>query len=63
MANADDRTHAGSATSQWAQLVVAEQKALIDRLKALQRDTTGAERLLHSFEDQLRRLTVRQHVS
>ena len=37
-----------------AQSVIAEQKALIDRLKAAQQDTAGAERLLRSFEDQLR---------
>ena len=38
-----------------AQHIVAEQKALIGRLKAARRDTTEAERLLRSFEDQLRR--------
>jgi hypothetical protein len=55
-----------------AQRIVAEQKALIDRLKAARRDTAGAERLLRSFEDherllrgfeELCRLTVGQHVS
>jgi hypothetical protein len=40
-----------------AQLIVIEQAALIGRLKAAGRDTTGAERLLRSFEDQLRLIT------
>jgi hypothetical protein len=43
-----------------AQLIVIEQKALIARLTVAGRDTTGAERLLRSFEDQLRRLTARE---
>jgi hypothetical protein len=59
MADADDRTTQAARHVTVAQLIVTEQKALIDRLKAAQRDTTGAERLLRSFEDQLRRLTAR----
>jgi hypothetical protein len=57
--------------SQW-QRIVAEQKALIDRLRAARRETAGAERLLRTFEDherllrgfeKLRRLTVGRHMS
>jgi len=76
MADGDDGTKLAARRIAVAQSVIAEQKALIDRLKAARRDTAGAERLLHSFEeqlrcerllrgleDQLRRLTVGQHVS
>jgi hypothetical protein len=57
MADGDDLAKRHAA----AQLIVIEQEALIARLKAAGRDTTGAERLLRSFEDQLRRIT--KHVS
>ena len=76
MADGDKRTTQAARRVAVAQHIVAEQKALIGRLKAARRDTTEAERLLRSFEDQLRResllrgfedqlrrLSVRQHVS
>jgi hypothetical protein len=72
MADGDERTTQAARRVAVAQDIVAEQKALIDRLKAAQRDTADAERLLRSFEDherilrgfeELRRLSVGQHVS
>jgi hypothetical protein len=72
MADGNERTTQAARRVVVAQRIVAEQKALIDRLKAAQRDTAGAERLLRSFEDherilrgfvKLRRLTVGRHVS
>ena len=72
MADGDERTTQAARRVAVAQRIVAEQKALIDRLKAARRDTAGAERLLRSFEDherllrgfeELRRLTVGQHAS
>ena len=75
MADGDDGTKLAARRVAVAERIVAEQKALIDRLKVAQRDTAGAERLLRSFEDQLhrdqllrgfedqlRRLNVGQHV-
>ena len=75
MADGDKRTTQAARRVAVAQRIVAEQKALIDRLRAAQRDTADAERLLRSFEDQLRcerllsgledqlrRLNVGQHV-
>ena len=68
MTDGDERTTRAAV----AQRIVAEQKALIDRLKAAQRDTADAERLLRSCEDherilrgceELRRLTVGRQVS
>ena len=72
MVDRDDGTTEGARRAAVAQLIIAEQKALIDHLKAVGRDTAGAERLLRSFEqqsrserllrsfqDQLRRLTTR----
>jgi hypothetical protein len=76
MADGDNGTARAARRVAVAQRIVAEQKALIDRLKAARRDTPGAERLLRSFEDRLRRerllngfedrlrrLTAGQHVS
>ena len=72
MADGDNGTARAARRVAVAQRIVAEQKALINRLKAAGRDTAGAERLLRSFEDherilrgfeELRRLTVGQHVS
>jgi len=71
MADGDKRTTQAARRVAVAQRIVAEQKALINRLKAAGRDTAGAERLLRSFEDherllrgfeELRRLTVGRHV-
>jgi hypothetical protein len=74
--DADDGTTLAARRVAVAQRIIAEQRSLIERLKATRRDTAGAERLLHSFEeqlrcerllrgfeDQLRRLTVGPHVS
>ena len=72
MANGNKRTTQAARRVAVAQRIVAEQKALIDRLKAAQRDTADAERVLRSFKDherilrgfvKLRRLTVGRHVS
>ena len=72
MADGDKRTTRAPRRVAVAQHIVAEQKALIDRLRAAQRDTADAERLLRSFEDherilrgfeELRHLTVGRHVS
>ena len=72
MADGDKRTTQAARRVAVAQRIVAEQKALIDRLRAAQRDTADAERLLRSFEDherilrgfeELHHLTVGRHVS
>ena len=72
MADGDKRTTHAARRVAVAQRIVAEQKALINCLKAAQRDTANAERLLRSFEDhermlrgfeELHRLTVGRHVS
>jgi hypothetical protein len=72
MAYGDERTAQAARRVAVAQRIVAEQKALIDRLKAAQRDTADAERLLRNFEDherilrgfeKLRRLIVGRHMS
>jgi hypothetical protein len=72
MADGDERTTQAARRVAVAQRIIAEQKALIDRLKAAQCNTADAERLLRSFEDherilrgfeELRRLSVGQHVS
>ena len=72
MADGDKRTTQAARRVAVAQRIVAEQKALINRLKAAGRDTAGAERLLRSFEDherilrgleELHHLTVGRHAS
>jgi hypothetical protein len=55
MVDGDDGTTLAARRVAVAQRIIAEQKALIDHLKAARRDTAGAERLLRSFEEQLRR--------
>lgn len=50
MADGDDGTKLAARRVAVAERIVAEQKALIDRLKAARQDTAGAERLLHSYE-------------
>ena len=72
MADGDKRTTQAARRVAVAQRIVAEQKALINRLRAAQRDTADAERLLRSFEDherilrgfeELHHLTVGRHAS
>ena len=72
MADGDKRTTQAARRVAVAQHIVAEQKALVERLKAAGHDSAGAERLLRSFEDherilrgfeELHHLTVGRHVS
>jgi flagellar biosynthesis/type III secretory pathway chaperone len=55
MVDGDDGTTLEARRVAVAQRIIAEQKSLIDHLKAARRDAAGAERLLRSFEEQLRR--------
>jgi hypothetical protein len=55
MVDGDDGIRLAARRVAVAQRIIAEQKALIDHLKAARRDAAGAERLLRSFEEQLRR--------